>query len=260
VEALRQGRVFFVSIFSQHTTATMNIAMWHCTRHNSSKTLLNISTAISSQRRHFVRPRAKIRDPLAAAPSTELSYPSLTETQGISEDAESQKKLTFIHRPPPTSPSPHSMITAPASPLLRKPTSHSKTYQGIVKLYPSRAPVITMDGNPALHGTPVSGSSLSQQAGDEPPLLRNYPHARSRHLTEEKLTQMRELRAKNPELYTRSRLAKMFNCSPVFVSMAAPLPKDALKRVWREQAEQKQGWTWRKQLAREMREKRRALW
>lgn len=238
----------------------MNIALWQCTRRNGSKFLLETSAAISSQRRYFVRPRAKIRDPLAAAPSTELSYPSITETQGISDDVESQKKLTFIHRPPPTSPSPHSMITAPASPLLRKPTSHSKLYKGIVKLYPSRAPVITMDGNPPLHGTPVSGSSLSQQTGDEPPLLRNYPHAKSRHLSEEKLAQMRELRAKNPELYTRSRLAKMFNCSPVFVSMAAPLSKEAFKRVWREQDEQKQGWTWRKQLVREARKKRKALW
>ncbi|KAF8908941.1 hypothetical protein CPB84DRAFT_1766412 [Gymnopilus junonius] len=31
--------------------------------------------------------------------------------------------LTFIHRPPPTAPSPFSLTTAPASPLLRPPTT-----------------------------------------------------------------------------------------------------------------------------------------
>lgn len=233
-----------------------------CTRPRISAN--NNTYSIFAQRRHFVKPRTKVRDPLANAPSTTLSYPHITETQGIPEGEAAINKLTFIHRPPPTSPSPHSIITAPASPLLRAPTDHKKVFKGIVKLVPGRAPIITKDGKVPREETPSKRQEaiarfMEQHAG-EPPLLREYPGAKSRHLTENELKRMRGLREKNPQLYTRSRLAKMFGCSPVFVSMAAPLPREALQEVRKNEKEQKMGWTWRKQLHREMRKKRRALW
>jgi Mitochondrial ribosomal protein subunit L20 len=209
----------------------------------------------STQRRHFVKPRTKVRDPLESAPSAKLDYPSITETKGLEDDGYSQKKLTFIHRPPPTSPSPHSMITAPASPLLRPATPHKPIFKGVVKLRPGESPVI-IGG----HKQTRSSERESETDSGEPPLLRSYPHIRRRHLGEEDLARMRTLRETNPQLYTRQRLAKMFDCSPVFVSMAAPLPREALKEVWREKLEQKEGWTWRKQLVREMRKKRKDLW
>ncbi|CCA72496.1 hypothetical protein PIIN_06431 [Serendipita indica DSM 11827] len=214
------------------------------------------------QRRQFVKPRTKIKDPLADAPSTTLSYPSVTETKDIPEDGASADKLTFIHRPPPTSPSPYSMINAPSSPLLRTPKQHQGPYKGFVKLLPGKAPIISLDGEigEAQRFTPLTSSQLQQRHASEPPLLRPYPHEKTRHLTAEELSRMRTLRETNPKLYTRSKLAKMFNCAPVFVSMAAPLPRDKLKEVWKAQEDEKKGWTWRKQALREMRRKRRNLW
>lgn len=225
---------------------------------------VNTGISVAFQHRHFVKPRNKIRDPLADAPSTTLSYPAVTETQNIPEGDAKVDKLTFIHRPPPTSPSPHSIITAPASPLLRPSTPHQKVFKGIVKLMPGRSPIITLNGKVPREDIPSKRreaiARLMEKHKDEPPLLREYPHEKTRHLTEKELTRMRTLREKNPQLYTRSRLAKMFGCSPVFVSMAAPLPKEKLKEVWAAQKEQRSGWTWRKQLVREMRKKRRDLW
>jgi len=239
----------------------LRLTCWQCTRPRISNNSINNGYSVLAQRRHFVKPRSKIRDPLADAPSTTLSYPHITETKGIPDAV---NKLTFIHRPPPTSPSPHSMITAPASPLLRPPTGHKKVFKGIVKLMPGRGPIITMDGKPPREDLPskrqAAIAKLMEQHVNEPPLLRKYPGAKTRHLSEKELKRMRLLREKNPQLYTRSRLAKMFDCSPVFVSMATPLPREALKEVWKAQKEQKLGWTWRKQLVREMRKKRRNLW
>ncbi|KIM33754.1 hypothetical protein M408DRAFT_13551 [Serendipita vermifera MAFF 305830] len=209
----------------------------------------NSSILLSTQRRHFVKPRPKVRDPLENAPSSTLEYPSITETKGLEQDGYSQKKLTFIHRPPPTAPSPHSIVTAPASPLLRPATPHKALFKGVVKLKPGESPVI------------LGGSSKLAANEDEPPLLRTFPPStRKQHLEEKDLVRMRKLRESNPQLYTRTRLAKMFDCSPLFVSMAAPLPREVLHQVWKEKLEQKEGWTWRKQLVREMRKKRKDMW
>lgn len=229
----------------------MRLALSQCGRPTFLNNSTNVVKSTLNQRRHFVKPRPKVGDPLENAPSTTLDYPSLMETKGLEDDGYSQKKLTFIHRPPPSAPSPHSMITAPASPLLRPATPHKPIFKGVVKLRPGEAPVVV--------GKTSKQTSDGSNTG-EPPLLREYPGIRRRHLDEKELTRMRKLRESNPQLYTRLRLAKMFDCSPVFVSMAAPLPREALKEVWREKLEQKEGWTWRKQLVREMRKKRKDLW
>ncbi|KAG8797452.1 hypothetical protein FRC16_008859 [Serendipita sp. 398] len=232
-----------------------------CTRSGPKSGFFFANAFIVSQRRHFVKPRSKVRDPLADAPSTTILYP--IETQGVLDEDKSHSKLTFIHRPPPTSPSPFSTITAPASPLLRSPTKHEGVYKGIVTLLPGKAPIVTKHGNPTRKEktSPLTSSELEERRqNDEPPLLKQYPHVKKRNLSEKDLVRMRALRQENPELYTRSRLAKMFKCSPVFVSMAAPLPRGQLHKVWRAQREQQQGWTWRKQMLREMKKKRRSLW
>jgi len=236
----------------------MGLLLQQCVRPRLTNYCKNLLSSSSTQRRNFVKPRTKVRDPLESAPSVQLDYPSITETKGLGQDGYSHKKLTFIHRPPPTAPSPYSVITAPASPLLRSASSHKTTFKGVVKLQPGKPPVIV--GGPMQKRAPEGNAEHARVDPGEPPLLKPYPHVRRRHLGEEDLAKMRKLREDNPMLYTRQRLAKMFNCSPVFVSMAAPLPRDALKEVWRQKLEQREGWTWRKQLVREMRRKRRELW
>jgi hypothetical protein len=139
---------------------------------------------------------------------------------------------------------------------LRPATPHKKLFKGVVKLVPGKAAVVSNNPLPITKKT----TSVGADESDEPPLLKPYPHNKTRHLSEKDLAKMRQLRLKNPGLYSRSRLAKMFNCSSIFVGMVAPLEREKLKEVWKEQEEQKMGWTWRKQLVRESRVKRRMLW
>ncbi|KAI0308589.1 mitochondrial ribosomal protein subunit L20-domain-containing protein, partial [Amylostereum chailletii] len=93
--------------------------------------------------------------------------------------------LTFIHRPPPTSPSPLSLTTDPASPLLK-------------------------------------AASTSSQATKLPPPLR-APSNQQPQMSDEDIVEMKRLRASNPTFYTRKRLSEQFNCTPSFVGLMARL-------------------------------------
>src|SRR6267154_4377358 len=122
------------------------------------------------------KPPARFPDPL-------LNHPNAAVKTLKDEN------LTFIHRPPPTVPSPHSTTLAPASPLLKSPTRANKH-------------------------TPM------------PPLLRPsaYNAAPSR-MSDEDMKQLRKLRLSDPETYSRAKLAKMFKCTPNCVSKVAALPR-----------------------------------
>lgn len=165
-------------------------------------------------RTYATRPPARVTDPLLNNPNAVV-----TRLEG--------DKLTFIHRPPPSAPSPFSTTLHPASPLLRPATS--------------------------------TGS------GPRPPLLRpsEYRPAPER-LSKEDMDKLRSLRRSNPDLYSCSKLAKMFNCTPSFVSQVAALPRSLRKAFARKQQAKldavKAGWGERKTTLRAIKEKRRQFW
>lgn len=138
-------------------------------------------------------------------------------------------ELTFIHRPPPTAPSPHSLTSNPVSPLLRA------------------APATEAD------------------EADLPPYLRPsaniFPEKR---LSDSELIEMKRLRKENPKKYTQGKLAEMFGCTPRFVSLKAALPKPARKRALRardaDHQEVREGWSDHKTLVRDVRKKRMEFW
>ncbi|KAG6814270.1 hypothetical protein H0H92_015385 [Tricholoma furcatifolium] len=134
-------------------------------------------------------------------------------------------ELTFIHRPPPTAPSPFSLSTAPTSPLLRPLT-------------------------PAVPG-PL------------PPLMRKEMPNPER-ASDEAVAEIRRLRRSDPDTYTRLKLAKMFDVTPNFVGCIAalkPSGRKARKRIVQEQKElEMEGWSERKLTAHLIRKKRREFW
>jgi hypothetical protein len=138
--------------------------------------------------------------------------------------------LTFIHRPPPTAPTPHSLTTNPASPLLRKASSPPNLSASLAD--PSLPPVI----------------------GSGPRPTKSY------HLMPEQIAEMKSLRASDPATYTVHKLAKQFECSPAFVQITAPLTKQERRSLDARLTEQKSSWGARKRLQREIRQKRRSLW
>ena len=172
--------------------------------------------------RRAVKPPPKIIDPLLNSPNAEIS--NLPDG------------LTFIHRPPPTAPSPFSTTLLPASPLLRSSAS-----------------------------TTGSGSEAQDREVSVPPRMRKekaFPS--NRVLTEEDFEKMRELRASNPYYYTRSRLAKQFNCPPFLVAQKIPLDTQsrtaAVEKRELAHEEIRSKWGERKSMVMAIRKKRREYW
>ncbi|CCF54596.1 hypothetical protein NDA11_002830 [Ustilago hordei] len=135
---------------------------------------------------------------------------------------------TFIVRPPPTATPVRSTIYQPQPLLNAQPSS------------------------------PADESSL-------PPALRPRSHCassqnKSSAITPKQIAEIQRLRKQDPIVNTKSKLAQMFNCSPLFISIVAPLPK-AVKQVKKQQDDlKKQSWGLNKRVARAEREERRLLW
>ncbi|KAI9510851.1 mitochondrial ribosomal protein subunit L20-domain-containing protein [Russula earlei] len=135
--------------------------------------------------------------------------------------------LTFIHRPPPSPPTPFSLTVNPSSPLLRT--------------------------------EPPAQSTIL----DLPPPLKK-PALTHPRLSEEAIAEMRRLRTENPSFYTCRKLADSFGCSPSFVSYIAPLKpsqqRAALAKRDREHEKARARWGEKASLIREIRRKRKEFW
>ncbi|OSX59983.1 hypothetical protein POSPLADRAFT_1172267 [Postia placenta MAD-698-R-SB12] len=133
--------------------------------------------------------------------------------------------LTFIHRPPPTAPSPLSYTSSPASPLLKSHASDT--------------------------GVPL------------PPTLRTLQAAPER-LTTEAIAEMRRLRKEDPATWTRAALAKKFGCTSLFIMKMAPLDKSERRRVLdkrdAEHEDSRSRWGEKKAFFREAARKRKEFW
>lgn len=171
----------------------------------------------------YPRPRPGTSERPAYHPPDPLTNNPKATVKILEED-----NLTFIHRPPPTAPSPYSLTTAPVSPLLR----------------PAAANVVP---SPVL-----------------PPVLRRPPSTEPPRMSDEQIEKMRHLRLSNPAVYSRGKLAKMFNCTQAFVAQMAALKKPlrkALIRVRDERHEKSRAkWSEKHALVKAIRVKRREMW
>ncbi|EJD52304.1 hypothetical protein AURDEDRAFT_83346 [Auricularia subglabra TFB-10046 SS5] len=158
--------------------------------------------------RRAERPPPRFPDPLAKVEGVQVA-----------------PNLTFFHRPPPSAPTPESLTTAPASPLLRLPTDSS--------------------GRPARLPPPVAGK---------------LPAAKKYHLNEEQINEIRRLRAADPINNTRSKLAKQFNTSSWFISTVSRISNERKKELDDAVEARRASWGERKRIAVEVRKKRREFW
>ena len=79
------------------------------------------------------------------------------------------------------------------------------------------------------------------------------------HLTPAQVDEIRKLRAEDPKMWTRVRLAEKFECSQFFVSLCCSSPEIKEQRD-KELEEIKRKWGRKKTEAREDRQTRKALW
>lgn len=158
------------------------------------------------------KPPPKLKDPLNAANATHYKI---------------GPNLTFVHRPPPTAPSPYSLTAAPASPLL----------------------------------TPASGTNPDKSL--PPRLWKDAPSPQSQ-LTFEQIEEIKRLRNEDPAVWTRQKLAKKFGCKACYIPMIAPLDKSTHREVLAgrdaEHEHNRSRWGENKATARAIRQKRKTMW
>ncbi|KAF8221040.1 hypothetical protein L208DRAFT_717038 [Tricholoma matsutake] len=159
--------------------------------------------------------------PAYHAPDPLINNPNATVTSLKDQD------VTFIHRPPPTAPSPFSLSTAPSSPLLR------------------------------LNPSPIRGPL--------PPFIRPSANKiQPPRASDEDVAEIRRLRLSDPKKYSRGKLAKMFGCTESFVAGIAALKKTQRKALIRardqKHAEARDRWSEKKSIVRAVRAKRREFW
>lgn len=102
----------------------------------------------------------------------------------------------------------------------------------------------------------TTASRLSPAYSRLPPPVDPKHMTPKHHLNEEDIAEILRLRKSDPEAWSRNRLAKKFNCSPVFIGhvVQAPVEKRKIERSQLEAVKAK--WGPRRRLAREDRVKR----
>jgi len=93
----------------------------------------------------------------------------------------------------------------------------------------------------------------------QPPPLRE-PYEKMYHLTPADIEKMRELRAADPQKWSRAVLAREFKCSPLFVGIVAEASEERLTKTKHNLEKVKAGWGVKRSEAREERRKRREGW
>ncbi|WFD21389.1 eukaryotic sulfide quinone oxidoreductase [Malassezia equina] len=95
-----------------------------------------------------------------------------------------------------------------------------------------------------------------------PQLRQRHRQARgaSKILDEKEIMEVQQLRQKDPYTYTSGVLAKQFGCSPTFISIVAPAPKEVRQARLAETELKKATWGMNKRISRAQRQERRALW
>jgi hypothetical protein len=143
-------------------------------------------------------------------------------------------------------------------------TSKSEREDHIVFNPPASAPSVyhtptkfmpPSDRRRVLFGTTTS----IDPCGPQPPPVRP-PYQKKYHLREADLEEMRKLRKEDPYTWTRSKLAKKFDCSTLFVGLVCQA--DTKFRALHQQVQDivKSHWGTKRRIAREDRVRRRELW
>jgi hypothetical protein len=85
------------------------------------------------------------------------------------------------------------------------------------------------------------------------------PYEKKYHLSEGDVAEIQRLRTQDPVTWTRVRLAEKFGCSQFFVGLVAK-NKAKAESVMKSHEAAREKWGARRKIAKEDRERRKALW
>ncbi|OAA39442.1 60S ribosomal protein L20 [Metarhizium rileyi] len=122
---------------------------------------------------------------------------------------------------------------------------------------PRRSALLRMRNDPG--ALPAGLGADSPAEADLPPRMR-YKHRNPRyHLQEEDVAEMKRLRAEDPIEWSVAKLARKFDCSEVFVKMAAPASQEHHEWLKAKMERKTARWGPKKTQAREDRKRRAEL-
>ncbi|KAF7559554.1 hypothetical protein G7046_g4595 [Stylonectria norvegica] len=98
--------------------------------------------------------------------------------------------------------------------------------------------------------------ALPKTDSELPPEMRYRRRTPTYHVTAEDIQEMKRLRHEDPVKWSSNTLAEKFNCSSVFVRMAAPAPVEHLKALQAKQERREARWGPIRTAAREDRKRR----
>lgn len=93
-----------------------------------------------------------------------------------------------------------------------------------------------------------------------PPPVKKQPAPQRHHLTEEDVKEIQRLRREQPDVWTRLRLAKKYNCSSLYIGIVAEQTPERRAAEEAKFEAVKARWGNKRKSAREDRVKRRGLW
>ncbi|TFB07475.1 54S ribosomal protein L20 [Trichoderma ghanense] len=123
---------------------------------------------------------------------------------------------------------------------------------------PRRLAIMRLRNTSQLSTSASSSAGADAAAGDGelPPEMRYKRRQPKYNLTKEHIDEMRRLRAEDPLTWSVQRLARKFECSTVFVQMAAPAPEEHLRWLRAKMERKKERWGPIRTAAREDRKRR----
>ncbi|XP_014552957.1 hypothetical protein COCVIDRAFT_108901 [Bipolaris victoriae FI3] len=162
---------------------------------------------------------------------------------------------TLIFNPPSSAPSVHHTPLKFLPQSDKRRTLYANTHHQLTRTaLTSRTSPIASPGTPlqtSSHLPPKPSSAL-------PPPVRQ-PYDKQYHLSEQQVAEIRQLRAEDPDTWTRVKLADKFGCSQFFVGLVAKNEAKA-ERVAREHEGMRAKWGGRRREAREERGRRKMGW
>ncbi|PTB41057.1 mitochondrial 54S ribosomal protein mL58 [Trichoderma asperellum] len=105
-------------------------------------------------------------------------------------------------------------------------------------------------------GNPTAYDSSVTAEADLPPEMRYKRRQPKYNLTKEHIEEMRRLRSEDPLTWSVQKLARKFECSTVFVQMAAPAPPEHLQWLKAKMDRKMERWGPKRTQAREDRKRR----
>ncbi|KAJ6257902.1 54S ribosomal protein L20 [Drechslerella dactyloides] len=227
---------------SRRRTTTTLLSQLQQARHESTTRRMTKALRLHPHA-SFIGTASTIPSKSTHAPLTTPSRTTATPTPAIP---------TIIYNPPSAAPTPSitPRLFIPATdPRFSPPSTTAilKTAPTSPDAVPPPARPLILDGN----GNPTDKKL--------PPSL-TRPYAKTYHLSEADVKKIQRLRASNPNVWSRRKLADKFGCSEFFVGMVAPVTKERVKEMKGRTEKVKERWGKVRTFAREARTRRRQLW